>query len=96
MPFFPSKKAGALSPKARCVGTLSLHARSAIDVVSLHARCIDALSLHERCASGVSREKNEASRLFSNVYEVEDHPYHLGEVAFGSLTYGEDPLNPSS
>ena len=26
--------------------------------------------------------------------EVEDHPYFLGEVEFGSLTYGEDPLDP--
>ena len=40
--------------------------------------------------------KNEALRPFSKVDEVEDHPYLLGEVEFGSLTYGEDPLDPSS
>ena len=46
---------------------------------------------------GVLREKNEASRLFSKVDEVEDYPYHLGEVALCFLTYyGEYPLDPSS
>ena len=49
-----------------------------------------------KCAKGVLREKREVSRPFSKVDEVEDHPYHLGEVAFGSLWNGEDTLESSS
>ena len=40
--------------------------------------------------------KREVLRPFYKVDEVDDHPYILGEVEFGSLTYGEDPLEPSS
>ena len=76
----------ALYPKERCVNALSLHARSVSGALSLPAKCVD----------GVLREKREFSRPFLKVDEVEDHPYHLGEVAFSSLTYGEDPLDPSS
>ena len=45
---------------------------------------------------GVSSEKDEASWPFSKIDEVEDFPYILGEVEFGSLTYGGDNLEPYS
>ena len=56
--------------------TLSLNDRCADDsALSLTSMCIDdALSLHGRCARGVLRKKNEASRPFSKVDEVEDYP----------------------
>ena len=55
-----------------------------------------ALSHTISCSNDVLREKIEVLRPFSKVDEVEDHTYHLGEVAFGSLTYGEDTLEISS
>ena len=56
----------------------------------------NTLSPTTKYAKGILREKREVSRPLSKVDEVEDHPYLLGEVAFNSLTYGEDPLDPSS
>ena len=47
-------------------------------------------------ASMVFRVKKGSFELFSKVYEVEDYPYHLGEMKLGSLTYGEYPLDLSS
>ena len=44
----------------------------------------NVLSLHGRCTGGILREKNEASRPFSKVDEVDVYPYHLGEMEFGS------------
>ena len=81
----------------RKVDALVLHARSTDGNFSLHVRCAsadalsptarstdDAFSLPAKSAGGILREKNEDLRPFSKVDEVEDYPYHLGEVEFGS------------
>ena len=96
--FSLSRKVGALTLHARCInGTFSLHYRCVgVATLSPTARCADgALFLHGRCVGGVLRAKNRALRPFSKMDEVEVYPYHLGEVEFSSLTYGEDPLDPS-
>ena len=76
-----------MSPTSRCTdGALSLNSRCVgVGALSPTARCIgSALSLPGRCTSGVLRAKNEASRPFSKVDDVELYPYHLGVVAFKS------------
>ena len=94
---FPSsRRDGALSPKKRCTDALSLHVRCSGGTLSPHARCVSALSPTTKCTDGVLREKREVSRPFLKVDDLEDHPCHLGELAFSFLTYGEDPLDPSS
>ena len=80
------RKVYALFLHSRCtVGTFFVHARrAAVTALIPTARCIDgALSLHGRCLGGVLREKNGPPRPFLKVDEVEDYPYHIGEVAFG-------------
>ena len=82
--FSPSGKVGTLSPKERCIGALSLHENCIGGTLSPHVRCVDALYPTSNCVGGVLMEKSEALRPFSKVNEVEDRPYLLGEVEFGS------------
>ena len=94
--FTLSRRVGTISPNERCIGTLSLLAKCANGTLSPHERCVDALSPTTKCFRSLYRKKSKVSRPFLKVDEVEDHPYHLGEVAFSSITYGEDLLNSSS
>ena len=93
----------------RKFGTLVLHARSTKGTFSIHSRCAstgalsptirstnDAFSIFGKCTGAVSREKNEDSRPFSKVDEVDVYPYYLGQVAFRLLIHREDPFDPSS
>ena len=67
----------------------SLHSTcAAVGALSLNARCADdAFFLFGKCVGTISRAKNEDSRPFSKVDEVELYPYYVGEVVFFFLTY---------